>query len=177
MPIIVAPTNPPRVVVVQRRATASVQTPARYAVITQAQQSIGTVTASTVAVEVGSRGPQGPKGDPGASGGVLPTITFAFGDASPATAMTLPWRAEIISVSLQIEDAFDGDGASIALGTAADHELLMPAAFNAPGTLGVYETTPRVELPMDTPLMLTISPGAGAAHGRGQFAITAVPIE
>lgn len=79
MPVIVAPRNPPRVVVVQRRATAAVQTPAREALIAQARESVKTVSANTRTVEVGSRGAQGPKGDPGGT-----TITRPAGEALSA---------------------------------------------------------------------------------------------
>lgn len=124
-------------------------------------------------------GPQGPKGEPGASGtGALSPINFAFGDATPAPVLVLPapGPVEVTGVSLQIEEAFDGEGAQVCLGTADAPELLMPGWANAPGQVGVYELTPRVELPGGATLILTLTPGVGATRGRGQFVVTvAIP--
>lgn len=126
----------------------------------------------------GKQGVQGPVGPPGPAGsGAMPPIDFAFGDATPAVVLVLGEALEFVTVSLQIEEAFDGAGASVALGIAGQPELLMPAAYNDPSTLGVYDAGPRVELPTGTQIILTITPGAGASAGRGQFVLTAVPID
>lgn len=128
MPVIVAPTNPPRVVVVQRRATASVQMPARDAVITQAQQSVGTVTASTVAVEVGSRGPQGPKGDPG-------DTTFQRPAASVLSALRVVYE---VGGAVAPADPHDADQVGAVVGLAV-------TAASAAGTLVDIQTRGAVD--------------------------------
>lgn len=78
MPVIVAQPNPPRVVVVERRNTATIQSPAREAIATVAtveRETVNTVATCTKAVEVFSRGPQGAKGDPGGT-----TVTRSAGE-------------------------------------------------------------------------------------------------
>lgn len=120
-------------------------------------------------------GPQGPRGPAGSSAGVNPPINFSFGDASPVPVLTLAVDSEIASVQLEIEQAFNGVGASIRLGTAAEPGLLLDAWQSDPSTAGVYETTPRVQLPAGTALVLTIVPGSGASAGTGQFLINSIP--
>lgn len=157
MPVFVQGGATPRVVVVERAHT------------------VQAVRDRTQVLGVAAPGPQGPKGEPGASGaGALSPINFAFGDATPAPVLVLPapGPVEVTGVSLQIEEAFDGAGAQVQLGTAGDPELLMPGWANAPDQVGVYELTPRVELPGGATLILTLTPGVGATRGRGQFVIT-----
>ncbi|WP_313033415.1 hypothetical protein [Stenotrophomonas acidaminiphila] len=184
MPVIVSKAQAPRVVVVSRRATAGIAVKDTAAVIVDQPAPVATVRADTRAVAVvgkGAQGPEGPAGPVGpvgpAGSGSMPPIDFAFGDASPAVVLLVQEPLEVLSVSLQVEEAFDGTGAAVALGTTADPDLLLPPAFNAPGVLGVYETAPRAELPAGTEMILTIAPGVGATAGRGQLVITAVPIQ
>ncbi len=103
------------------------------------------------------------------------TINFAYGDASPTTVYVLPADMEIVAVDLQIEQAFNGTGAQIALGTLAASGLLMPQWANAPSQLGNYRATPRQELEAGTAIRLTITPGSGATQGRGQFVLSTAP--
>lgn len=128
----------------------------------------------------GPRGLTGPQGPAGPSGtGVLPAIEFAYGDATPTILLTLPTEGsyEIMLCSLQIEEPFNGSGASITLGVAEDPDLLMRSDQNDPTQAITYETTPRVELPGGTNIILTIVPGAGATQGRGEFVLQITPIQ
>ena len=126
----------------------------------------------------GAHGADGADGSAGANGdGQYPTVSFAFGDASPAIVMTVnpASAAEVALVQVEIEEAFDGVGAQIAFGTVADPDSLMRADQNDPSELAVYETSPRVRLAGGEQLQLTITPGAGASQGRGKIILQATP--
>lgn len=107
--------------------------------------------------------------------GIIPLIDFSYGDASPVVVHTVADAAEVIAVSLQIEQAFNGAGAAISLGTAASPGLLFSSAMNNPAVVGVFEFSPREEIPVGTDIILTITPGAGASQGAGQIFIQATP--
>ena len=103
---------------------------------------------TTRTLEIVTAGPQGPRGVDGADGaagangdGQYPVSEFAFGDASPAIVLTLnpASAAEVALVQLEIEEAFDGAGASIAVGTVADPDGLMRADQNLPGEVAVFD--------------------------------------
>lgn len=145
-------------------------------------------------IRIGQPGSKGPKGDPGPRGlkgdrgpagasgqGSLPAFKFAYGDATPDIKLVLPGTAvdlfEIVLCSLQIEEVFNGAGASIMLGTQSTPDLLMRADQNDPSNPVTFETTPRVELIGGTPIILTLSPGSGATQGRGEFVIQATSIQ
>lgn len=113
----------------------------------------------------------------GLRGGLVPAITFEYGDATPAVVFEFPWRAEIVSVSLQVEEAFDGAGAEVSLGTPGDDQAIVPAVSDLLAQVMTADFTPRLEVPKGETIVLTIVPGAGATRGRGQFAIYAVPID
>lgn len=160
-----------------------VQPPATL-VLSQDVTNANVVQPVTRVLEVVAAGPQGPRGNDGVAGangangdGQYPTIEFAFGDASPAPIMTVnpASAAEIALVQLEIEEAFDGVGASIQIGTAGDADALMAADQNLPGELAVFETSPRARLAGGEAIILTITPGAGASQGRGKLIIQATP--
>jgi hypothetical protein len=118
-----------------------------------------TVTVVSAAVP----GPRGPAGG-GASAIEHP---FGWGDASPAIVGTLPagamaWRAEIV-----ITEAFDGAGAALALGDAAVPDRLISPDRVDPGLAATFATAPAWSPGADTPILLTITPGAGASRGAG----------
>lgn len=126
----------------------------------------------------GARGEQGEDGANGANGdGQYPTVSFAFGDASPSIVMTVnpASAAEVALVQVEIEEAFDGVGAQIAFGTVADPDCLMRVDQNDPAAEAVFETSPRVRLAGGEQLQLTITPGAGASQGRGKIILQATP--
>jgi len=115
-------------------------------------------------------------GRQGASGVIPPStvltldpVQFAYGDASPRVAVTLPFACEIVSVLFQIDQTFDGVGAALSLGTAGNPELLMPINGNYPSEIGQYESSPAAELTISTDIIITITPGAGATQGSGEI--------
>lgn len=164
-------------VVVNRDRTTAVLKASTDAIRVRDAAQVHTIEQRADTVAIATPGVQGPKGDPGLSpAGLLPPINFAFGDATPATVAVLSDASEVMAVQLQIEEAFNGVGATIALGTAEDPELLLAAWQSDPSDAGgVFEVCPRVELPANTNLVLTIAPGAGATQGRGQLVLSAVP--
>lgn len=158
MPTIVRETGQARTVVVDRvRTVASVQK-------------------QHVPVKVVAPGPQGPKGETGTSAdGAYPAFSIAFGDASGVVLVLGPGTQEVTLVSMEVEEAFNGAGASVAIGIAGNPGLLMPASYNDPATLGVYEAAPRVQLPGGTPIHVSLISGAGATAGRAQLVIQTTP--
>lgn len=175
MPVVIASGKGHTVVVDRIRNVATV-TEAGAVVRIQDRKIAELVTKNTRTVAVAAPGPQGRKGIAGLdSSGAVPAYTFAFGDATPATVLTPAVASEITQVSLQIEQVFDGVGAQIQLGTSASPGLLMDITQNDPSALMTFEVSPRQQLAAGTPIILTITPGAGASQGLGQFVITAVP--
>ena len=158
--------------------------PAATLVLQQDVTNANVRVETTRVLEIVTAGPQGARGADGADGsagangdGQYPTVSFAFGDASPAIVMTVnpASAAEVALVQVEIEEAFDGVGAQIAFGTVADPDSLMRADQNDPSELAVYETSPRVRLAGGEQLQLTITPGAGASQGRGKIILQATP--
>jgi hypothetical protein len=177
MPVVINSAAGKTVVVDFARNIATVS-PSPLVVRVPDQRASSAVLADTRVVKAVAPGPQGKQGVAGLSGaGVLPTINFAFGDATPATILLLGQAVEVALISLQIEETFDGVGASIQLGVAGSPGMLMAANQNDPSALlATFETTPRQELAAGVGLVLNITPGAGATRGRGQFIISTVPV-
>jgi hypothetical protein len=163
------------VVVVDNPRTVTAVTAASSAVQVSSPEQVGAISDQATVLGVASTGVQGPRGPAGASASGIPTLNFAFGDATPATVLSLGENLEITWISLQIEEAFDGVGAQIQLGTAASPGLLMDSWQSDPSAALTFEVSPRVELSSGTAIILTIIPGSGASQGRGQFVINAVP--
>lgn len=171
MPVIVGGTTR-TVVVVQSNTVGAVK-----AGSTAVQVADGDVVSAIVdqskAVKVASPGTQGQPGPAGA--GITPPINFAFGDATPTPVLTAAVKSEVMLVSLQIETPFNGVGAAVKLGTAASPGLLMDTWQNDPSTANTYDVVPRVALAAGTQIVLTITPGAGASQGTGQFVLSIIP--
>lgn len=113
--------------------------------------------------EVGPRGADGAAGPPGA--GVQ--ASFAYGDATPTPIYTVPANKVVYSVEVVIIVPFDGIGAVITVGDAAVPDRLMAADENSLATVGSNTTAPAYNYSVDTPILLSITPGAGASQGRG----------
>jgi hypothetical protein len=107
------------------------------------------------------RGPAGADG----SGGI--SIPFAWGDASPRTIATALAGKLVYGVEIHISDAFDGAGASLTVGDAAQPDRLMATHQIDPSAVGAYETSPSHRYGSNTALLLTITPGGGATAGAG----------
>lgn len=122
---------------------------------------------STHVVFGGEQGPQGPAGLPGPAGAASIEFNFAFGDATPATVVTALANKLIYSVQLHIRVPFNGVGAALTVGDAAQPDRLMKAAENDVLTAGTNTTAPAHAYAVNTPLLLNITPGAGASQGAG----------
>lgn len=98
-------------------------------------------------------------------------VNFAYGDATPAAITTALAGKLVYGVSIHIKTPFDGIGAALTVGDAGQVDRLMAAAENAPGQVGSNTTTPALAYAVDTPLILSITPGAGATQGAGLIII------
>jgi len=103
-------------------------------------------------------------------------IGFAYGDA-PTVIYTPAVDAVMTLCRVIFDTPFDGAGASVQIGSNADHDLLMPAALNAPDTAAAFETAPDVMVPAGTDLLAFITPGAGASAGAGRIVLDSIPVE
>jgi hypothetical protein len=100
------------------------------------------------------------------SGGKF-SLPFSFGDASPAVIGTVPANKIVTAVRIVITTAFNGTGASLAVGSALDPDGLMDELGNDPAQVAEYESSPGTSFGLDTSVRLTISPGGGASAGAG----------
>lgn len=115
----------------------------------------------------GEQGPQGPVGPPGPAGAASVEINFAFGDATPVTVVTATANKLVYSVQIHIRVPFNGTGAALTVGDAAQPDRLMKATENDVLTVGANTTAPAYMYTVNTPLLLSITPGAGATQGAG----------
>ena len=104
-------------------------------------------------------------------------LNFSYGDASPSVIYTPSVNAVMTLCRIDIDTAFNGAGAALAVGTAASPQLLMPADRNAPSMVAAFETTPDVTVLAGTDLRLTITPGGGASQGAGRIVLDSIPVE
>lgn len=114
-------------------------------------------------------GSQGPAGLNGVGALEFP---FAYGDSSPALITTITANKTILSVTLIITTAFNGAGASLAVGDTGNYSRHMTTSENDAGTVGGYSTTPAYEYGSNTAIYLSITPGAGASQGAGILVIS-----
>ena len=117
--------------------------------------------------EAGPRGATGAAGPPGAGA----QANFAYGDATPTPILTVTADKVVYSVELIITEPFDGTGASVTVGDAAVPDRLMATGENALTLVGSSTTAPAYGYGVDTPVLLSITPGAGASQGRGVIMI------
>lgn len=115
----------------------------------------------------GEQGPQGPVGPPGPAGAASVELIFAFGDATPSPITTALAGKLVYSVQVHIRVPFDGAGAALTVGDAGQADRLMKASENDVLTVGANTTAPAHAYAVDTPLSLSITPGAGATQGAG----------
>jgi hypothetical protein len=121
----------------------------------------------------GVQGPPGTDGEDGLTPGVV--VRFAYGDATPAPLATVPAGKHVFALRLFVEEPFDGLGATLAVGSpGSPHELLSPTD-NDPAQAGTYVMHPDKHYSSETPILLTIVPGAGASVGFGQVQIDIEP--
>lgn len=114
-------------------------------------------------VVINSVGPAGINGPTN-----LPTpLLVTFDMTMPLPLMTIPPNTAIAEVSVEVEEAFDGVGATVSVGIPTDHEWLVPLV---PGvdltTVGVFNYHPAVETSTVTPIYLYLDSGTGATTGK-----------
>jgi hypothetical protein len=130
------------------------------------------VTSQPTNVTIGSAmGAQGPAGEQGPAGvsaaGAVAPITFAYGDATPATIFTAPAAGLLTRVRLLITEPFNGDMPQIRIGVNVNPDSVMPAAGNDPVNGGEFGRTPDLDLAEGDIVVLRISPGFGSSTGAG----------
>ena len=118
-------------------------------------------------VFAGEQGPPGPAGPIGPPGSVAVEAAFAFGDATPATVTTALAGKLVYGVELYIKTPFDGASPQVVVGDAGQADRLMAASENDLTSVGGNHSTPAHAYASDTPILLSITPGAGATQGSG----------
>lgn len=103
-------------------------------------------------------------------------IPFAYGDATPAD-IYVPHEAGVLTlVRVQITTPFDGIGAAITLGTAADPDAFVTADDIDPAMAASWEVLPDANVAAGEPITLTLIPGTGATAGAGRILIDTFPL-
>ena len=118
----------------------------------------------------GEQGPPGPPGSiglPGPAGAASVEINFSFGDATPAAAATALANKLVYGVQIHIRTPFNGVGAALTVGDSAQPDRLMKANENDVLTIGANTTAPAHAYAINTSVLLSINPGAGATQGAG----------
>lgn len=128
-------------------------------------------TANALPVEVYSA-IRGPAGD-----AAPPPVLFGFGSVALSTVLVMPFAGTITDLIVDVESAFDGVGAQLAIGTDAEPERLMPAIGNALGQVATFVASPMKALPAGAEIRALYTAGAGASQGvaRIYFAINPSP--
>lgn len=120
-------------------------------------------------VEIITSGQQGPPGPPGP---VIPDgIAFSYGDVSPILGVTIAAGQRVMECRLIIETPFDGVGAALSIGDAADHQSLLATSQANPAVAGGYYSVPLVQYAATTALNLYLTPGTDPHQGAGKFFI------
>lgn len=125
------------------------------------------VTPTMQPVTVVTAAQQGPAGPPGQSSGAVAKIAFAYGDASPNPVIELAAGTTVFAVLIAIQTPFNGVGASLQLGDAAQSDRLLAASQCDPSQRAEYESSPGYTYTSPTEILLTINPGAGCTQGAG----------
>lgn len=113
----------------------------------------------------GLPGPRGPAGS-----GALPSIAFAYGDATPKPLVEL--TGALASVELDIAVPFDGVGARLSIGTLAQPERFLARTDNDPTLVATYCAAPAREALSALVVYLFITPGSSASAGAGTITLT-----
>jgi len=111
-------------------------------------------------------GPAGPAGPAGAS--IEPT-QFSFGDVSPRKILTLSGAHTRLRITVYLDNAFNGSGAAISIGSAGIPNTFLPTGSIDVSTPAIYEFALPNELSAGTELYLWLTPGSGAVSGSGSI--------
>ena len=103
----------------------------------------------------------------GTNPNIPPPLLVTFDMTMPFPLITLPPDTAIAEVNVEVEEAFDGVGATVSVGIPSDNEWLVPLV---PGpdltTVGVYGYHPAVETSTTTPIYLYLNSGTGSTTGK-----------
>ena len=124
-------------------------------VITNPNQSI---------VKIG--GQQGPPGADGANGGSGEKFAFSWGDASPATLLTLPANTLVKRVEIIILVGFD-TVSSLSVGDSGNNSRLFASSNIDLSGVNTWESNPNYTYTTSTPVFLYLTPGSGNSTGNG----------
>lgn len=111
------------------------------------------------------------RGPPGANGTAGIEVPLSWGDATPKAVVTAPAGKLVYGVQIAISEAFDGVGASLAVGDSGQFDRLMGETQNDPTVIGTYLTSPVHRYGGSSALSLAIAPGVGATAGRGLLTV------
>jgi hypothetical protein len=158
-------------ITLNRQTTAAIANNRPATKVTSRNMAVS-VASGSPSVRVGSAmGAQGPAGEQGPAGvsaaGAVAPITFAYGDATPATIFTAPAAGLLTRVRLLITEPFNGDMPQIRIGVNVNPDSVMPAAGNDPVNGGEFGRTPDLDLAEGDIVVLRISPGFGSSTGAG----------
>lgn len=165
-------------VVVSRDRTAEIERVRPQILEAEAYRQVQTVERTHRNVEATSTGLRGPRGERGLdASGIRPPFTVSHGDATPSPAQNLgDSPVEVLRVSLEVEVPFDALNPRLALGTADAPELLVPYLPGLLSSGGIFEFTPRAEMPANSEVIATLLHDAAGTQGRVQVVITALPL-
>jgi len=129
------------------------------------------VAASNVILATGGQGPQGPAGRPGSAGtGSAMAHPFSWGDATPATIITVPAGKKVLKLEVVLDVAFDV-AAILTIGDAANHSRLFSVDDIDTQGIGTYQTNPGYKYINQSPVNLYITLGGGTTTGSGLILI------
>lgn len=95
----------------------------------------------------------------------IQTQEFQYNSGTVAM-FSIPANAKIISCSIEMQNAFDGTGASIIVGDAGDTDRLMQASKNDPYEVSVYSSHESYEYAAATLINIIVTAGT-ATTGNG----------
>lgn len=119
----------------------------------------------SVAIQQGVKGDPGPQGPPGIDGGGGISVSVGFGDASPLIIHTASEDEVVFSVRMAVMEVFNGEGASVTVGTNIDVESFFSVGHADLKQLGLYEASPAQSTSAGTNVMVFVSPGEGGDSG------------
>ena len=102
----------------------------------------------------------------GAGAGNVESPVIAFNDLSPIPLTTLQANDKVIKATVILNQAFDGAGASVTVGTDAVQDLIVSNTDIDITDVGTYEVFPQYFATGSTELKVFIAPGTLATTGE-----------
>lgn len=138
------------------------------------------VSMTEMTVHISLAGPPGPAGQDGQDGtpgtpGMANAVVgcnFQYNHASPVRyPLTIPAGQVLLECRLIVNTPFDGAGASVVVGTAADPDQFFSEWHSDLTQAGCYSTSPFVRVSEETEVLITINPGQDPTQGSGTVVI------